>query len=144
MSLSVINGDILKVVEHGDIIHQVNCRHIAGAGLARQIRFKYPLWYERYKAHPNPQLGKIGVTSVDMGLYIVDFYAQFDVGTQKRRTDYDAFESCLISYADAYSNGGSTAFFPYGIGCGLGGGDWDIISNLIETWLPYATIVRMR
>jgi len=29
------------------ICHQVNCKRVAGKGLAKQIRKKYPEWYDR-------------------------------------------------------------------------------------------------
>ena len=41
---TLINGNLLDV-QQGIIVHQVNCRKVAGAGLAKQIREKWPEWY---------------------------------------------------------------------------------------------------
>ena len=60
--MSEIDGDILDVTK-GVICHQVNTRGIAGAGLALQIRKKYPEWYKWYqalfRADTRPRLGQV-------------------------------------------------------------------------------------
>lgn len=35
----------------------------------------------------------------------------------------------------------SLVFIPHGIGCALGGGDWEIVNNMINDIIPIATIV---
>lgn len=44
-----IKGNILNVTE-GIIVQQVNCHGIMGAGLAKQIRDKWPSAYDSYQA----------------------------------------------------------------------------------------------
>jgi hypothetical protein len=34
-------------------------------------------------------------------------------------------------------------YIPYNMGCGLGGGDWEIVSGIIEETLPDAIIVKL-
>ena len=46
-------------------------------------------------------------------------------------TSYDAFWSCLYKIKDQVPKG-SKIGFPMGIGCGLGGANWEVISTMIE------------
>lgn len=58
-------------------------------------------------------------------------------------TDYSAFEKCVSAiklYAEKYNY---SVGFPYKIGCGLAGGDWEIVLKIIKKYfeklydLPY-------
>ena len=55
MSVKLIEGNILTSPtcnENTIICHQVNCRAAMGAGLARQIRDKWPVVFDEYvKGH---------------------------------------------------------------------------------------------
>ena len=54
-------------------------------------------------------------------------FAQYDYGYGPRRyTNYEAFACCLENLNKLVPDYVPIAF-PYKIGCGLGGGDWDII-----------------
>jgi hypothetical protein len=48
-----------------------------------------------------------------------------------RFTSYDAFAKCLEAMRDRLPKY-ATIGFPKNIGCGLGGGNWNIISTMIE------------
>lgn len=53
------------------------------------------------------------------------------------QTDYDALRSCLQSLKDTVTHSNETKnhtsiAIPYGIGCGLAGGDWAIVEGMIE------------
>lgn len=59
-------------------------------------------------------------------------FAQDDFGYNRSRFKlYDAFAKCLEAIRDGVPKD-KTIGFPKGIGCGLGGGNWDIILKLIE------------
>ena len=122
---------------------QVNCKGVMGAGLAKQIRDKYPSVYLDYKElcnnHEGSLLGHIqlvhqsGVNS----RICVNMFAQDRYGRDQRYTDYKAFKNCLNTLAkslESYSAKGhyNRVAFPYGIGCGLAGGDWYIIKGMLE------------
>ena len=52
MSIKFVNGNILTFPERDEdtiICHQVNCKGVMGAGLAKQIRDKWPDVYDRYR-----------------------------------------------------------------------------------------------
>lgn len=51
MSVNLIEGNILTLPTRNEntiICHQVNCRAAMGAGLARQIRDKWPVVFDEY------------------------------------------------------------------------------------------------
>lgn len=146
--MNIINGDILDVKE-GIIVQQVNCKGVMGAGLAKQIRNKYPNVYKTYinnlkslrlkNIHP---LGNVDFTKVGDRLAVCNFYAQYSYGRHSIHTDYEEFEKCLIKLKDKIGIKNINVYFPYGIGCGLAGGDWNIVLSLIEKYFPESIIVK--
>lgn len=135
--MNIIHRNILEICE-GVIVHQVNNKRVMGAGLAKQIRNKYPQHYNDYLKHPL-RLGSCVSTTL-RNLTIVGIVAQDGYGRDRRYTDYAAFEECLKLLAKAHQ---APIYIPYNIGCGLAGGDWSIISQLIEQYLPTATICKL-
>lgn len=116
------------------IAHQVNCKGIMGAGLARQIRTQFPDVYEAYRKACNSVtkssdlLGKI---QIKQG--VVNLFAQDGYGTDKQYTDYKALETCLYKLALYMTEHKmKTLAIPYGLGCGLGCGNWDTVHKIIE------------
>lgn len=132
--IHVVQGDLLNVRD-GCIVHQTNCRGVIGSGIAKQIRDRWPQVYHAYKemcdtTNPYDLFGDCQFVFVD-NLCIVNLFGQLNYSMEKMiYTNYEAFRSCCkimehhIPYTDRIS-------IPYGIGCGLGGGDWDIILSII-------------
>lgn len=128
--------------------HQVNCKGVMGAGLAKQIRAKYPSVYEEYMdlyRKNRAILGMTHMTYLPEGKVCVSMFAQDGYGRDKQYTDYKAFRACLrglsellkgwkVFTRDGWPDGEpyDSIAFPYGIGCGLAGGDWNIISKYLE------------
>jgi hypothetical protein len=130
--------------KEGVIIHQINTKHAMGAGLALQIRNMYPKHYADYMRNPL-YLGNLIVTTINSNFCIVGFIAQDSYGRNGTYTDYNAFEQCLktLQMRLNTANYNPNIYFPYKIGCGLAGGNWDIISSLIETYFPNAIICKL-
>lgn len=58
-------------------------------------------------------------------------------------TEYDVYPD-MLSRIDRYASDlNERIYIPYGIGCGLGGGKWEIMQPLIEEHCPEATIVKL-
>lgn len=122
------------------ICHQVNCQGVMGSGIAKQIRERWPVVYKEYRAyydyckkHGLDMLGhNFDVTVDDFdSTRVVNMFAQTDFGHDgKVYTSYDAFRDCLVDLSKMVRGG--TIAFPKNIGCGLGGGNWKVISALIE------------
>ena len=125
------------------ICHQVNCLGVMGSGIAKQIRERWPEVYDTYRKEYErhtrigiPTEDLLGSTQMiwvgDRDGFVFNMYAQSNYGYDgKRYTSYDAFASCLSQIRDRLPSG-STIGFPKNIGCGLGGGNWKIISTMIE------------
>jgi len=148
--MNIINGNILDIKE-GIIGHQVNCQMVMGAGLAKQIRVKYPRVFSEYieimgKTKVNRRLGICQMVEVLPGkLFIANLFGQFHyIPRGKPHTDYGALAMALrnmkrwstevLKKCDIY--------LPYGIGCGLAGGDWNIVEGIIRDSVPDAILVR--
>lgn len=130
-----VKGDLLNAYEDSNVIaiaHQVNCQGVMGAGLAKQIRNSYPEVYVNYKKacdNLNDLLGKIQVIGVGNRRAVVNMFAQDGYGRGGLYTDYSALQSCFVKLRDSLR--GPVAI-PRGIGCGLAGGEWDKVKNIIK------------
>ena len=135
--LKFVKGDIITG-DYPIFCHQVNCKGVMGAGLAKQIRDKYPEVYETYRMYCRDGVGILGscnyIPTVDRRICI-SMFAQDGYGTDKRYTDYDAFQVCLnhiVFFMNFHPKNKPSIAFPYGIGCSLAGGDWDIILGMLK------------
>lgn len=140
--MRIVMGDILDV-QPGIICHQVNCQGVMGSGLARQIREQWPQTYLDYRSAFEKgllSLGSVITSEVSPGLYVAHMCGQDRYGRGKVYTDYPALVTCF----GAVLASGKQVYIPYGIGCGLAGGDWDIVSAAIDMYLPDAIIVRFK
>jgi O-acetyl-ADP-ribose deacetylase (regulator of RNase III) len=131
------------------ICHQVNCQGRMGSGIAKQIRERWPVVYEQYisgfKAIEEESinwedeldvsevlLGRLQQIKVNDTQTVINMFAQQYYGYDgKRYTSYDAFWACLGGIKDSVPKG-SKIGFPYRIGCGLGGANWEVIRIMIE------------
>jgi len=135
--MKVIKGNLLN--QQGVILHQVNCKRVMGAGIAKQIRSLYPQHYIDYLNTPQ-QLGNIVITRISPSLTIIGLFAQDGYGRNKQHTNYKALKECLIKVAQLNIQ---PIYAPYKIGCGLGGGDWEIVQQLFKKHLPQTTFVKL-
>ena len=137
--IKTINGNILNATEN-IICQQVNCMSVMGAGLAKQIINKYPEVHPSYKRfckgckdNDNRNLlGSIQTIPTADGKVIANLFSQYDYGRDKQHTDYNALRECFRSLLKVSEMFDDSIAIPYGIGCGLAGGDWYVVSNIIE------------
>ena len=132
-------GDLVKSTDIDIFVHQCNCFATMGAGIARQIAKTYPEVAEAdkdyYKSSGSQNIfGTILPVKTSDGRICINQYSQYHYGKGKQ-TDYDKFKECLEQISD-YLIGldmpDLKVGFPAFIGCGLAGGDWDIISLMIH------------
>lgn len=141
-----IYGDIFKA-DADLIIHQVNCQGVMGSGIAKQVKEQYPHVYRAYaelcKEHNYNTvelLGKVQYMNLDENRMIANVFGQGLYGYDgKRYTDYDALVVAMKTIAQ--DTVGKTVAVPYLMGCCRGGGDWEIVSKIIETYLSKSNIV---
>lgn len=132
--LKVVQGNLLES-DCDVIIHQANCFAKMGAGIAKQIVRKYPSVEIADRNYPVPvgsrkRLGKYSVYRASDGVKVVNMYSQYKWGRGKLQTSYSAMEMALETILDKVK--GDKIGLPYGIGCGLAGGDWEIVSVIID------------
>lgn len=145
MTLTVINKDILTATS-GLICHQTNCIGATG-GLAGAIFNKWPEAKNDYlhdvKTFKEGLLGTVSISVISDTLTLVNMFAQSGVSHKNKATQYSAFGACLYDLKAFYNNP-TEIYFPYLIGCGLGGGDWNIVSEMIEEVFPNAIICKFQ
>ncbi len=136
MSIPVIRGDILRS-DTDIIVQQVNCQGVMGAGLAKQIASQYPEVLSPYKKMCNMRdtqnlLGKVLICPTRAGVRIANIFGQDRYGRDGCYTDYAALENGLVAVVRYASQKNLSVAIPHGIGCGLAGGDWTIVSEIIN------------
>lgn len=135
---------------NADIIcHQVNCQGAFGYGIAGQIKKLFPevektykritkQWIEREHGDTSKLLGRVCAQPVEKDgrwFLIGNLYGQNDYGRKKSvYTDYAALEKAMGEIRAFLEARGKkeTAAFPWGIGCGSAGGDWEIVEDMIR------------
>lgn len=136
--IKVIDGNLLDAKT--DIIaHQTNCLGIMGGGVALAIRQKYPNVYETYRnfcgqaVAPVAILGQCEMVATKSGtapFFVANLFGQCETG--KGATNYRALECAMLElYKFMVRNDLRTVAMPYMIGCGLAGGDWNKVSDII-------------
>lgn len=126
--------------------HVTNCMGVFGSGVALQVKQKYPKAYDDYiefaqKTPAQQRLGQVNFSAQQNKgiMYIANMHAQFNYGYGQRHLNYESFYKCLEQIRDfcAKSSGVSGLRqygigFPYRIGSDRAGGDWEIVSKMIE------------
>ena len=124
------------------IAHGVNCQGVMGSGVALAIKNKYPNHFNDYinavklnRGISSDLLGKItddpSKEDKILGMFTQDFYGK----DGKRYVNYAAIGSAFREVSDYLSGDPDDSFCPLGIpkiGAGLGGGDWNIIEQIIN------------
>jgi O-acetyl-ADP-ribose deacetylase (regulator of RNase III) len=127
-------GDVLKV-ERGIIVHGCNCRGKMGSGIAKQVKAEYPKVFARYHDDYEAiglKLGTISFVHVAGEKIIVNAMTQENYGKEpKLYVDYTAVRKCFRLVNEVALVDKLPVHFPL-IGCGLAGGDWSIISAIID------------
>ena len=124
------------------ICHQVNCLGRMGSGIAKQIRDRFPEVYDSYielctneYLKPEDLLGTIDIVGVNAPYDVISIFGQMNYGFDGAvYTSYIAFGHALEQIKEFIPEG-SKIGFPKNIGCGLGGGNWTVIYNMIAAIL---------
>jgi O-acetyl-ADP-ribose deacetylase (regulator of RNase III) len=143
----IINQDLLEV-PIGIIAHQCNSKGVMGAGLASQIKKK---WYNVYSEYRSAYeitglpLGSVLLVRANDNVYVANIIAQESYGRDRSTvyTDYEALKQGLV-ICNKYSELlGIPLYVPYRIGCGLAGGDWELVIKIIRSVAPNAVICKL-
>ena len=144
MTISFVDGDILD----GDwdiLVQSVNHQGIMGAGLAKQIATRWPEIVSGYKDFCNKftfedirRNGFYYFFILPNNRVVMSIFGQEKFGRDRRYTDYASIATSLteIAWWANRMNFGRIAI-PYGIGCGLGGGDWAVVFPIVQDAFAY-------
>lgn len=141
MITKYIKGDItdteLKYIAHG-----VNCQNVMGSGVAKALFTKWPEVKSHYHEFckynselGTDLLGQIGFVNVgdkyNQKLIANCFTQRYYGYDEKRYVDYFAITRCFLRLKKTVGFKDEILAIPK-IGCGLAGGDWNIVEQLIN------------
>ncbi|QAY01351.1 hypothetical protein ZPAH1_orf00337 [Aeromonas phage ZPAH1] len=149
MKIKYISGDMIDMMKDPEwlkvptiFVHGCNCHTAMNSGIAGGISKFFPEAPEADRLYQKLFKQKDGTVSMDMlGLYswipleygskLVNLYTQYFPGPDLR---LEALEEGFINIASDYGYDGYRLVFPK-IGAGIAGGDWEVISKVIENTL---------
>lgn len=146
----IINGDI-REAKSGFIIQGVNAQGSMGSGLARSIMEKWPMVRHEYisqfkssniKAREDfLEIGSFHVVSVGDGklnLYVVNLVSQEFYGySGEELVSYPSIEVGLTNLVRLINkNNLEKVIHTPKIGCGLAGGDWEVVKDIFKRVIP--------
>ena len=143
MSANQKIGNIVKDLKRGILVQQVNAQGVMASGVAKELREAYPAVLEDYALAVGPLgtqtnrgqdlLGTRVWSRINDDLWICSLVSQQFYGRKAghRYTSYDALDTGFSYIAIQAKHLNLPVHYPL-IGCGLGGGDWSIVSAIIE------------
>lgn len=147
MNYILIEGDLLEA-DTKYIAHQCNCITNKGANLSKAMFDAFPyanIYSHRANKTDLPLRGEEPGNIIIKGdginnRYVINMIAQYYPGKSRypdgvrdgEHVRERFFKDCLLKIT-AIPNLESIAF-PYNIGCGLAGGDWDVYEKLIDVF----------
>lgn len=145
-------GNLLEAQE-SRIAHVCNTKGVMGAGVAKLLSQAYPNLLATYQSdlsfYSEKSINPLGHNSYhkekNNDRVIINMLAQSTYGRLGRHINYGAFYHCAVDINETFGRD-----FPEyrliaipRLGCGLAGGTWDVISELLEwsspqiTWVVY-------
>lgn len=125
------------------VIHQCNCFHTFGSGIAKTIKEMFP---ETYKSDlktdfaDKKKLGTFNLTKVKYDKnrnlrFICNLYGQYHFGRDKCYTNYEALQTGFSAIEKQMNNSlvEVTVAIPYKLGCVNAGGDWNKVMPILTS-----------
>lgn len=138
---TIKEGNLLKkVTKNAIIVHGCNAQGVMGGGFALQVKELYPEAYTMYRrclleyAFPSAALNDVYFHLEKDDLVIANAITQVHFGNDKRHVNYEAIAQCFEKVARMSKETGLPIHYPM-IGAGLAGGNWQIISTIIDETL---------
>jgi O-acetyl-ADP-ribose deacetylase (regulator of RNase III) len=158
--MKYLDGNLLDLAEQGKydlIVHGANCHNTFGAGIAFQIKNRYPKAYladqmtqagdkdklgkftqahvSGFKSKPNPDKTIKGLHNKAYNFTVINAYTQYGfLPRNVVNVDYDAIENVFKQIKLLYDMNPQAPCrigIPM-IGAGLAGGEWDLIEEIID------------
>ncbi len=138
--INYIIGDATDpIIAHGNKIIAHGCNDLGkwGAGFSGAVSKRWHLPEQKYRAIMRYNLGEIQLIKVSADTVVANMITQRGIrgaqyGTRPLR--YVALANCLDKLANRAVYTGASVHMPR-IGCGLAGGNWNVVEALIEDTL---------
>ena len=136
--MNMEKGDLITLALEGRfdvIVHGCNCFCTMGGGIARTIQEEFPEVYAADLVTTKGDRNKLGtfsratVSRNGRELTIVNGYSQYHFHGAGMLVDYDAVRQLFAKIKKEFS--GKRIGYPK-LGAGLAGGDWQILSAIID------------
>lgn len=146
MKIEMKIGNLMDVTA-GHIVHGCNAQGVMGSGVALAVKNKYPdayrVYREEYEAQGKLFLGDAIPWSPTNELVIWNAITQEFFGMPGRNCSYDAIQKSFELIDKCIKAAGATdelqeVHIPM-IGAGLGGGNWEIIREIVEQTVTFPT-----
>ena len=160
--MKIINKNIIEAANQEEfdvIVHGCNCFCVQGGGVAFYMNKEFnTLSFEMEKDVYKGDINKLGTIDyeylsyeddrwvkypdengrwVTKRLVVVNAYTQYNYGTDSIKLDYSALRLCFKKINKLFPN--SVIGMPK-IGCGLAGGDWEVVERIINQDLTDCTV----
>lgn len=132
-----VKGDLLAY-DANIICHQTNYFGVMGGGIALAIydklltRRQYAAYQKYCQLHGRGALGEVQFIPLNDGRYLANIFSQDDLSERDVLTDYPAVQAALEKVERFAANKGFSVALPGYIGCGIAGGDWKVVGNIIK------------
>jgi len=162
MSIKTIEGDITDLPEDINVImHCCNTLNVMGSGVALALA---DTWREVRRADNNAAanginaLGSLSLAQIGAAdpntippLLVFNLYAQGNVGSTRRQLNYEAMaralEEAVGVLTELLQYHGEHTFkigIPYLMGCDRAGGNWGIVSAMVEHYLIHYEVIYIK
>lgn len=147
MITKTTKGNLLDAFDRGDvdvIAHQCNCFCNMGSGIAPQIAKRYPAARAADNATVKGDANKLGDFTraiiprtvcgygIKVGI-VYNLYGQYRYGGNGVNTKYDRLKQAMQKMQQQLKDECDEGIIGLPlIGCGLGGGDWEVVSKIIN------------
>ncbi len=150
MTIEIKQGNVVDAVLSGEchfMLHITNGQQVAGSGVAKEVRERIPSAYTQYMKKPKNEPN----ISCSRCMRVVNLTAQQYYGYDgKRYLKYDWLVECLhefvqhdFTFQDKFDSSLKIAI-PFGMGAVRSGGDWEIISEILEGFLGHHKIIAYK
>lgn len=146
--LTEITGDLLSV-RSGIICHQVNYYGVMGGGVAAAIADNI-LSAEQYAAYSlyckqagRTALGTVQFLGCAPGLVVANMFCQDEALARSGGfciTDYELMRKCFTRVRNFAQIQNMTVYVPRNIGCGIAGGDWETVKQIMQDVFADSTV----
>jgi O-acetyl-ADP-ribose deacetylase (regulator of RNase III) len=137
--MKTLQEDLVKAICEGTdggpqvMMHVCNNKGVMGSGIALQVKNQIPNAYRAYKEFES-KFGGIQLGTISTCHNVINLHAQDGYGQGIRHLDYEAlYQSLEKAAAYLESAGVERIGVPYRMGSDRAGGDWRIVSAMLNS-----------